>query len=226
MLKFFAGQLSGIFQKIITQSLSLQTVAEVWKHATIVPIAKCTYPKVLNDFRPVALTSLVMKTFVRVNGVLSKMFFSTGSLQGCVLSSLLYILYTNDCRSAHENRHLVKCADDTVIVSLLNNTENSHGPLVDYFVEWCERSHLYVNVSKMKDMLIHFRKVPTSVIRTSIQGEDVELVREYKYLGTIIDNELRFESNTDAICRKIQQILFFLRNIITQITILMLILFL
>ena len=47
-------------------SLQLQSVPKVWKHATIIPVAKTKHPKELNDFRPVALTSLVMKTFEKI----------------------------------------------------------------------------------------------------------------------------------------------------------------
>ena len=40
VLKSCASQLSEIFKVIFTQSLQLQTVPKVWKHATIVPVAK------------------------------------------------------------------------------------------------------------------------------------------------------------------------------------------
>ena len=40
---------------------------------------------------------------------------STGSPQGCVLSPLLIILYTDDCRSTHPDCHLVKYADSPVL---------------------------------------------------------------------------------------------------------------
>ncbi len=68
---------------------------------------------------------------------------STGSPQGCVLSPLFYILYTNDCHSVTENQHFVKFADDTVIVSLLNNEETSHSPVIDHFVTWCQDAFLH-----------------------------------------------------------------------------------
>ena len=51
---------------------------------------------------------------VRVNGVLSdKLHSSTGSPHGCVLSPILYILYTNSCQSKFENRHIIKFANDS-----------------------------------------------------------------------------------------------------------------
>ncbi len=41
-------------------------IPAVWKSSSIIPIPKSTYPNELNDFRPVALTSLVMKTFEKL----------------------------------------------------------------------------------------------------------------------------------------------------------------
>ena len=52
-------------------------------------------------------------------------FTSTGSPRGCVLSPLLSILYTEDCHSATDSRYVVKFADDTVIVSLLEDNETA-----------------------------------------------------------------------------------------------------
>ncbi len=71
---------------------------------------------------------------VRVNRTFSDtLITSTDSPQGCVLSPLLYILYTNDCLSRHRDGFILKFADDTVIVSLLTGDENSHGPVVNDF---------------------------------------------------------------------------------------------
>ena len=60
---------------------------------------------------------------------------STGTPQGSVLSLLLCILYTNDFRSTHPNRFLIKFSDDTALLSLLFTDETGHGPDVEDFVD-------------------------------------------------------------------------------------------
>ena len=229
VLKLCSNELCTVFNYIFNKSLKNRHVPKCWKDAIIVPVPKTRCHKVQNDFRPIALTSLVMKAFeklvrnvilmntqsdldpfqfayrpyrgvedatvslmnlllkhlegkgahaqllfidfssafntiqphvlierlleqfklsrnllgwvlhfltdrtqrVRVNGVLSdQISTSTGSPQGCVLSPLLFILYTNMCRSSQEDRYILKYADDSVIVSLLKDKDTGHGPIV------------------------------------------------------------------------------------------------
>ena len=63
VLKNCATQLSGIFHSIFQASLSLHKVPTLWKTSIVVPVPKKSRPASPNDFRPVALTSHVMKSF-------------------------------------------------------------------------------------------------------------------------------------------------------------------
>ena len=312
LLKTCAEQLGPIFYTIFNLSLNQQCVPSLWKQSTVVPVAKVSKPKSLNDFRPVSLTSLVMKQFerlikaelvckteslldpyqfayregrgvqdatatllnlvlkhletnkrharllfidfssafntiqphilvdkllvsfnldpclvgwildfltnrlqqVRVNGSMSSfMSLSTGSPQGCVLSALLFILYTDDCRSHHDNSFIIKYADDSVIVSLLNNEETGHGQVTADFLSRCTDTFLELNISKTKELLVDFRRGPHPTQITVINGQPVEIVPSYKYLGTIIDSKLNFDENTAMLCKKGQQRLFCLRKL-------------
>ncbi len=65
-LKACADQLAPIFTKIFNRSLELCEVPSCFKRSTIIPIPKKSKITGLNDYRPVVLTSVVMKSFEKL----------------------------------------------------------------------------------------------------------------------------------------------------------------
>ena len=66
LLKTCSPQLCEIFSQLFSWSVRDCTVPNLWKKSTICPIPKNSKPTILNDYRPVALTSIVMKCFERI----------------------------------------------------------------------------------------------------------------------------------------------------------------
>ena len=60
---------------------------------------------------------------------------STGSPQGCVLSPLLFIMYTDSCRASQEGSPLFKSSDDTALLSLLQDPQLDHGLALNDFIK-------------------------------------------------------------------------------------------
>ena len=56
---------------------------------------------------------------------------NSGGPQGCVLSAVLFIVYTSDCRKSFKCVTIIKYADDTVIVGLLLDDEDD----VQYYIK-------------------------------------------------------------------------------------------
>ncbi len=63
VLRFCADQLAGLFTSIFNESLATSVVPTSFKKSVIIPVPKNSKPSCLNDYRPVALTSTVMKVF-------------------------------------------------------------------------------------------------------------------------------------------------------------------
>ncbi|GFR71276.1 Non-LTR (Long terminal repeat) retrotransposon and domain-containing protein [Elysia marginata] len=63
LLKTCRNQLASIFTFIFNWSLVTSTMPLCFKQSTIIPVPKKPSPKTPNDYRPVALTSAIMKCF-------------------------------------------------------------------------------------------------------------------------------------------------------------------
>ena len=73
LLKQCAAQLCQVFSFLFSWSLRECCVPKLWKTSVICPVPKNNRPTALNDYRPVALTPIVMKCFERLilNSILS-----------------------------------------------------------------------------------------------------------------------------------------------------------
>ncbi len=314
VLRSCADQLADLFTSIFNESLATSVVPISFKKYVIIPVPKNSKPSCLNDYRPVTLTSTVMKVFERLlnkhicssipatldplqfayrpnrstddaishvlhsslshidskNGnyvsllcidyssafntiVPIKLAFkltdlglnsslcdwildiltgrpqvvkvgqftsnsitlNVGAPQGCVLSPLLYSLYTHDCMSSHSSTSIVKFADDTVVLGLIsNNDETTYLDEVERLTSWCQDNSLSLNVTKTIELIVDFRKrQQRPYTPLMISGTPVERVNSFKYLGVNISEDLTWTAHIQTQVKKARQRLYHLRQL-------------
>ena len=63
---------------------------------------------------------------VRVgNNTSATLILNTRAPQGCVLSPLLYSLFTHDCVAKHDSNTIIKFADNTTVVGLITDSDET-----------------------------------------------------------------------------------------------------
>ncbi len=139
---------------------------------------------------------------------------STGAPQGCVLSPLLFTLLTHDCTAKFSSNHIIKFADDTSVVGLISNNDETHyREEVAQLAEWCGANNLSLNVEKTKEVVMDFRRNSADHPPLTIDTSTVERVSSTKFLGVHITEDLTWTTNTKSISKKAQQRLHFLRRL-------------
>ena len=69
----------------------------------------------------------------------------------CHAGPLLYSLFIDDCVAKHDSNSIIKFADDTTVVGLItNNDETAYREKARNLAEWCQDNNLSLNVSKTK----------------------------------------------------------------------------
>ena len=130
-----------------------------------------------------------------------------------MLSPLLFTLLTHDCIHTHSSNHFIKFADDTTVVGLVrNNNETHYRREVSQLATWCIDNNLFLNVEKTKEIVDDFRRTCTQHPHPlTIGGAAVEQVSCTKFLGMHITEDL-WTNNTTSISKKAQQRLYFVRK--------------
>ena len=73
-------------------------------------------------------------------------------------------------------------------------------------------SFIVLNVKKTNEMIFDFRRSAAVDESLVIHNHPIEQVSEYKYLGTVIDSKLNWNTNSQLFSSKANQRLYFLRN--------------
>ncbi|KAK3528699.1 hypothetical protein QTP70_009959 [Hemibagrus guttatus] len=146
------------------------------------------------------------------NHISSTLILNTGIPQDCVLSPLLYSLFTHDCVLQYNSNIFIKYADDTTVVGRIsNNDELAYREEIQSLSALCSMNNLTLNATKTKELIVDFWKSNSGRHPSIyINGSEVEHVSSFKFLGIHISEDLSWYLNISTLVRKAQQRLYFL----------------
>jgi exonuclease III len=142
-----------------------------------------------------------------------------GVPQGSVLGPLFYLLYTNDINNLIESLNTVLFADDTSIVDKdhdINILVFKLSLCLYKIADWCNFNKLTLNSNKSKWIVFTHKNI--EIPELFLNGQLVERVSSYKYLGFNIDSNLRHRTHVNELKRKLSKYVFVSRKIKPYLT--------
>ena len=131
---------------------------------------------------------------------------SLGVPQGSVLGPLLFNIFLNDISNLPGVK-TVLFADDSVFYSeglTFEDAVNKMTNFINVLQKWLVSHRLVPHEGKTKLMLVTSRPRPELPV-LFFNGKVLEWVRTFKYLGTIIDDNLLFTNHVNEVCGKLSR---------------------
>ncbi|KAM9385761.1 uncharacterized protein fndc7b [Pholidichthys leucotaenia] len=112
--------------------------------------------------------------------------------------------YSNSCKGEESSTYTYVSDGDEVRETLPVSEENDleYRRVISNFIIWCELSHLHISSSKTKEMVVDFRRKPSTTAPVNIHGLDIEVVDSYKFLGVLLNYKLDWSDNSQAPYKK------------------------
>ena len=133
-----------------------------------------------------------------MNDMTSDERYSTyGIPQGSSLSSLLFLVYVNDCLEIQYNGYMQMYADDTVLIYSSRNTKELHSSMqqdLETLNEWMFNNSLSFNANKTKYVIFkNANKIQHQLDPVIVNETPIEKVQCSRYLGLIIDEQMNWQ---------------------------------
>lgn len=163
------------------------------------------HPKQVQWFRSY-LTN--RKQYVKINCVHSELDdISCGVPQGSILGPILYLIYVNDIQFLRLFGRLYLFADDTALVYEADSVSELYHMIQEdlkLLCIWFKKYKLTINIDKTVYIVFSKKnKIGEVTSYPMINGKQIQLVENVKYLGLIIDNRLTWEKHVAGIRKKI-----------------------
>ena len=162
------------------------------------------------------------RQFCKVNGAFSQIKDVTcGVPQGSCLGPLLFLIYINDLPLALRNCNVTMYADDTSLSYASKNIDDLNQFMnedLNCLKDWLQGNKLSLNVLKTHAMVVGSRPklkmISDEVVEQpsfSINGTQIKVVENTKYLGVQLDSHLVWDEHINCMRTKVSRALGFLK---------------
>ena len=137
----------------------------------------------------------------------------SGVPQGSILGPLLFILFTNDLQCTLSSQtSFYMYADDTVIFRPVRSPEDASLLQIDLdnIVSWSKRNGMELNPNK--SVLPISRRSNPFHFSYNILGSELTSVNNHKYLGVIIQSDLKWHLHINLISSKASKTIGFIKR--------------